>query len=159
MFLLESFILIFIISIYLAPTLIQSAVFLIFTFFFSAVWLSFAGAELLSLLFILVYIGAIAVLFIFVIMLIHAAKNQIQLFRFDDTVTFTYDYFCGLIMFIVIAFVIYIISSAIFFSFPFTYSFGQTYNDTLFATMLFYNSNIYILINSYIKFFIKYTIS
>jgi NADH-quinone oxidoreductase subunit J len=82
MVLLEILILISAVSVTLAPALIRSTLFLMLTFLLSGLYLAFVGAELLSLLFLLVYIGAISVLFLFVVMLLQLAKNEIIQFSF-----------------------------------------------------------------------------
>jgi NADH-quinone oxidoreductase subunit J len=50
---------------------IQSILFLILVFLFSAVLFMLLGAEFISLLILIVYIGAIAILFLFVIMMLN----------------------------------------------------------------------------------------
>lgn len=55
---------------------IHSILFLILLFFESTVILSFLNFEFISLLFILVYVGAIAVLFLFVIMMLRVKLDE-----------------------------------------------------------------------------------
>jgi NADH-quinone oxidoreductase subunit J len=55
---------------------IHSLLFLILLFFESTVVLSFLNFEFISLLFILVYVGAIAVLFLFVIMMLRVKLDE-----------------------------------------------------------------------------------
>jgi len=50
---------------------IQSILFLILVFLFSAFLFMFLGAEFISLLILIIYIGAIAILFLFVIMMLN----------------------------------------------------------------------------------------
>ena len=54
------------------------------TFLLSGIYLAMLGAEILALLFLLVYIGAISVLFLFVIMLIQLTKNQVEQFSISQ---------------------------------------------------------------------------
>jgi NADH-quinone oxidoreductase subunit J len=55
---------------------IESILFLILTFFNSAIILFFFHAEFLGLVFIIVYVGAIAVLFLFVIMMLNVKVGE-----------------------------------------------------------------------------------
>lgn len=59
----------------LIPNLIASILSFIFFLFGVGIWLFFNISDVLGFVFILVYIGAIAVLFIFVTMLIHFFEN------------------------------------------------------------------------------------
>jgi NADH-quinone oxidoreductase subunit J len=61
---------------------IHSILFLILLFFESTVILSFLNLEFVSLLFILVYVGAIAVLFLFVIMMLRVKLDQFDVLLF-----------------------------------------------------------------------------
>lgn len=60
----------------LANNPVHSILFLILLFFESTVILSFLNFEFISLLFILVYVGAIAVLFLFVIMMLRVKLDE-----------------------------------------------------------------------------------
>lgn len=85
MVVLEILILISAISVALAPSLIRSALFLMLTFLLSGLLIAMFGAEMLALLFLLVYIGAISVLFLFVVMLLQVTKNQVnQFYMLED---------------------------------------------------------------------------
>jgi NADH-quinone oxidoreductase subunit J len=55
---------------------VESILFLILTFFNSAILLFFFHAEFLGLVFIIVYVGAIAVLFLFVIMMLNVKVGE-----------------------------------------------------------------------------------
>jgi NADH-quinone oxidoreductase subunit J len=55
---------------------IESILFLILTFFNSAILLFFFHADFLGLVFIIVYVGAIAVLFLFVIMMLNVKVGE-----------------------------------------------------------------------------------
>lgn len=61
---------------------IHSILFLILLFFESTVILSFLNLEFVSLLFILVYVGAIAVLFLFVIMMLRVKLDEFDVLFF-----------------------------------------------------------------------------
>ena len=61
---------------------IHSILFLILLFFESTVILSFLNLEFVSLLFILVYVGAIAVLFLFVIMMLRVKLDEFDVLLF-----------------------------------------------------------------------------
>ena len=57
--------------VFLTNNPVHSILFLILTFFNSAVLLFLLNAEFLGLIFIIVYVGAIAVLFLFVVMMLN----------------------------------------------------------------------------------------
>ena len=59
---------------------VLSAVNLVFSFFLSAVLWLLLGAEFLSIILILVYVGAVAVLFLFVVMMLNVAEQKGQWF-------------------------------------------------------------------------------
>jgi NADH-quinone oxidoreductase subunit J len=61
---------------------IHSILFLILLFFESTVILSFLNLEFISLLFILVYVGAIAVLFLFVVMMLRVKLDEFDVLLF-----------------------------------------------------------------------------
>jgi NADH-quinone oxidoreductase subunit J len=61
---------------------IHSILFLILLFFESTIILSFLNLEFVSLLFILVYVGAIAVLFLFVIMMLRVKLDEFDVLLF-----------------------------------------------------------------------------
>jgi len=58
---------------------VHAALFLILTFCLSAVWLLFNGAEFLAVLLLVLYVGAIAVLFLFVLMLLSSPQDLKEL--------------------------------------------------------------------------------
>lgn len=60
-------------SVVLSRGAVQSVLFLILTFFNSAILLFYLGIEYLAYVFIIVYVGAIAVLFLFVVMMLNLA--------------------------------------------------------------------------------------
>jgi NADH-quinone oxidoreductase subunit J len=90
---------------------VYAALFLILVFFNAALFLIFLKVDFLGLIFLMIYVGAVAVLFLFVIMMLNIKKLQrdettyftmgvllslilfFQLFLFfiDGTVSFTYD--------------------------------------------------------------------
>lgn len=65
--------------IYFSSNPIHSILLLILLFFESAVVLSLFTLEFVSLLFILVYVGAIAVLFLFVVMMLRVKLNDLEI--------------------------------------------------------------------------------
>jgi NADH-quinone oxidoreductase subunit J len=123
--LLELLILISAISVTLAPTPIRSALFLMLTFLLSGLYLAQLGAELMALLFLLVYIGAISVLFLFVIMLIDVAKNELQQYQIHDSTYRSHAEF-NILFTIVSGFLIllfiYLIFLCLCYSYPITYT-------------------------------------
>jgi NADH-quinone oxidoreductase subunit J len=60
--------------IFISQNPVHSVLFLILSFFISAITLLTFGVEFLGLLFIMVYVGAVAVLFLFVVMMINTKK-------------------------------------------------------------------------------------
>ena len=56
---------------------IKSAIYLVFSFFFSAILWLLLGAEFLSVILILVYVGAVMVLFLFVVMMLDINLSEI----------------------------------------------------------------------------------
>jgi len=78
-FFIFSFLLIFTsIKVITSPNPVLSAIYLVFSFFLSAVLWLLLGAEFLSIILILVYVGAVMVLFLFVVMMldINIAKKS-----------------------------------------------------------------------------------
>jgi len=67
---------------------IHSVFLLILTFSWSAALLFYLGAEFLGLVYILVYIGAIAVLFLFIVMMLNLREQQTNHFNFVYLITF-----------------------------------------------------------------------
>jgi NADH-quinone oxidoreductase subunit J len=57
---------------------IYSALALILTFFFSAINLFFFGLDFLGILFIMIYVGAVAVLFLFVLMMLSIRTSSLE---------------------------------------------------------------------------------
>ncbi len=66
--------------IYFSVNPIHSILLLILLFFESAVVLSLFNLEFVSILFILIYVGAIAILFLFVIMMLQLKLNDLETF-------------------------------------------------------------------------------
>lgn len=64
------------VSVILSNNPVHSVLFLILTFFFSAGVVLTLKVDFLALIFIVVYVGAIAVLFLFVVMMIEIKKNS-----------------------------------------------------------------------------------
>ena len=59
---------------------VNSVIFLIFSFFNAAGIFLIAGAEFLALIMLIVYVGAVAVLFLFVVMMLNVAQQKNQWF-------------------------------------------------------------------------------
>ena len=57
---------------------VHSVLFLIFTFFNSAILFILMNAEFLAMTIVIVYVGAIAVLFLFVVMMLNIAESAIK---------------------------------------------------------------------------------
>lgn len=62
-------------TIFISQNPVHSVLLLILSFFISAIILLIFGVEFLGLLFIMVYVGAVAVLFLFVVMMINTKKS------------------------------------------------------------------------------------
>jgi len=143
---LEILILISAISVTLAPSLIRSTLFLMLTFLLCGLFLSILGSELLSLLFLLVYIGAISVLFLFVIMLLQVSKNEIINYNImgekDNTI---FELLISVIGFIFIILFVYFIFLTLCYSFPIAYDSSTMLEYVDFAEMLYETSNVYAL--------------
>lgn len=60
----------------LSSSPVQSVIFLILTFFCATILLFMFHVEFIGLIFIIIYVGAIAVLFLFVIMMLNIKNNQ-----------------------------------------------------------------------------------
>jgi len=65
---------------------IHSVIFLIITFFFAACLLFYFSLEFLGLVMIIIYVGAIAILFLFVVMMLNEKGKEFSLL--DDRFTF-----------------------------------------------------------------------
>lgn len=144
---LEILILISAISVMLAPSLIRSALFLMLTFLLSAIFLSIIGSELLALLFLLVYIGAISVLFLFVIMLVQLTKNQVTQYNLntaDDNAN-SFEIVIAIIGFSAIVFFIYVIFLTLNYSFPVTYNLSAIFKDSDLSALLYATSQVHSL--------------
>jgi NADH-quinone oxidoreductase subunit J len=61
-----------------AANSIHSVLFLVLVFFSSASLFLFIKAEFLALIFLVVYVGAIAVLFLFVVMMLNVRQNELE---------------------------------------------------------------------------------
>lgn len=123
MVVLEILILISAISVALAPALIRSALLLMMTFLLSGLYIAVIGAEMLALLFLLVYIGAISVLFLFVVMLLQLTRNEVVQFYMLDAFEEreenpTAEIVFTLITSIFIVLFIYLVLFTIIYSFP-----------------------------------------
>lgn len=68
-------------NIFLSNNPVHSVLFLILGFCISAVILLMFGVEFLGLIFIMVYVGAVAVLFLFVVMMVNTKKKSINNFN------------------------------------------------------------------------------
>lgn len=144
---LEILILISAISITLAPALIRSALFLMQTFFLSGIYIFQLGSDIIGLLFLLVYIGAIGVLFLFVIMLIQASKNEITQFDVSKNTSenTVFDILFIFITGLCLLLFIYIIFISLTFSFPIAYDLHPTIQTPYFSETLYENSTAYSL--------------
>jgi NADH-quinone oxidoreductase subunit J len=68
-------------NIFIANNPVHSVLFLILSFCISAIILLMFGVEFLGLIFIMVYVGAVAVLFLFVVMMVNTKKKYINNFN------------------------------------------------------------------------------
>lgn len=84
--------------IYFSINPIHSILLLILLFFESAIVLSLFNLEFISILFILIYVGAIAILFLFVIMMLQLKLNDKELLIFLP-ILFSFNFLCFLNMF------------------------------------------------------------
>ena len=57
---------------------VHSVLYLIFTFFNSAILFLLMNAEFLAMTIVIVYVGAIAVLFLFVVMMLNITESEIK---------------------------------------------------------------------------------
>jgi NADH-quinone oxidoreductase subunit J len=71
---------------------VHSVLFMIFGFCNGSVLLFFLGVEFLSLIFVIIYVGAIAILFLFVIMMLDIKHNK-MLVNSNDYYLFFFIYF------------------------------------------------------------------
>lgn len=150
MVLLEILILISAVSVTLAPALIRSTLFLMLTFLLSGLYLAMLGAELLSLLFLLVYIGAISVLFLFVVMLLQLAKNEVIQFSFirhrEDTLEkHNVNMLFSVVSGIFFSFFLFMLYLAVSYSHPLTYELHPTVMHHDFASVFHDYSDVYSL--------------
>lgn len=144
MVILEILILTSAISVTLAPVLIKSALFLMLTFMAAGIYIALLGAELLSLLFFLIYIGAISVLFLFVIMLVQLTNNQIKQFHIkNDANEPVSDWLFSVAGFGLIIFFVYLIFLILSYSFPLHYDVNQLITHNEFSEELYNNSELY----------------
>jgi len=81
---------------------VHSVLHMIIGFCNGSILLFFLGVEFLSLIFIIIYVGAIAILFLFVIMMLDI-KSTKMLVNFYDNFLFLFIYFC-LFIFILVFF-------------------------------------------------------
>lgn len=109
-----------------SSTPINSVIFLILTFCNSALILFILNAEFLGLIFIIIYVGAVAVLFLFVIMMINI-KAQLS---FVEQIPQTTYYFLVLIFFLIVFY---------FSFFDKIYSFNVVNNNFYFNVFNFYD--------------------
>jgi NADH:ubiquinone oxidoreductase subunit 6 (subunit J) len=79
---------------------IHAVLLLIMVFFSSSIFLLFIGAEFIGLLYLIVYVGAVAVLFLFVVMMINIRLVELNRTSFYITFFFTYGSFVSLFVFI-----------------------------------------------------------
>lgn len=73
---------------------IHSVIFFIFIFFFSSLLLTFLHADFIGLVFLMIYVGAIAVLFIFVVMMLNVKRIE----RDSTTYLLVGGFFCLLFL-------------------------------------------------------------
>jgi NADH-quinone oxidoreductase subunit J len=84
--------------IYFSINPIHSILLLILLFFESSIVLSLFNLEFISILFILIYVGAIAILFIFVIMMLQLKLNDLEIL-FIVPLIFSFNFLCFLSFF------------------------------------------------------------
>ncbi|CEI85337.1 NADH-quinone oxidoreductase subunit J [Ehrlichia minasensis] len=82
---------------------VYSVLFLILTFFISSTLFILLGAELIAMLVIIVYVGAVAVLFLFVVMMLDINYSR---FKNGFTKYLAIGLLCGVILFVNIVFII-----------------------------------------------------
>ncbi|WDM84952.1 NADH-quinone oxidoreductase subunit J [Ehrlichia sp. JZT12] len=82
---------------------VYSVLFLILTFFISSTLFVLLGAELIAMLVIIVYVGAVAVLFLFVVMMLDINYSR---FKNGFTKYLTIGLLCGIILLVNIVFII-----------------------------------------------------
>lgn len=93
---------ILVVSSFLAVTSKKSvnSVLLLILSFFAAAWVFLTrGADFLAMLLIIIYVGAIAVLFLFVVMMLEEPNEQVKNFKFGK-VNFTFGFIIGILLFI-----------------------------------------------------------
>lgn len=112
---------------------VQSLLWLILTFAFSSMLFIIFGVELMSIFIFMIYIGAIAVLFLFVVMMLNI--KIVELYSF-----YLKYFYIGIVVF---CFFILEIVVSIFFEFDNYYVNFKTYIDWL--SILNFNSNIFVL--------------
>lgn len=121
--------------IYFSINPIHSILLLILLFFESAIILSLFNLEFISILFILIYVGAIAILFLFVIMMLQLKLNDLEILIFLPNV-FSFN----------IIIIIFLLS----FYQPFHYSINlnflftieETFNELFIISQFLYNYSI-----------------
>jgi NADH-quinone oxidoreductase subunit J len=99
-----SFILISSICVILSRNIIQSILYLILVFLLCSILFIYIGADFIGLIILIVYIGAISVLFLFIIMMLNI--RILELYS-TFTIYLPLAFFLGLIFFIEIIFLIY----------------------------------------------------
>lgn len=77
-------------AVILARNPVHSVLFLIFTFFNAAALFLLLGAELLAMLLIIIYVGAVAVLFLFIVMMLNIERFE---FKGSKAKIFTFGIF------------------------------------------------------------------
>ncbi|CAH58208.1 NADH-quinone oxidoreductase subunit J [Ehrlichia ruminantium] len=82
---------------------VYSVLFLILTFFMSSTLFILLGAELIAMLVIIVYVGAVAVLFLFVVMMLDINYSR---FKHGFTKYFVIGLISGMILFVNMVFII-----------------------------------------------------
>ncbi|MGN7618472.1 MAG: NADH-quinone oxidoreductase subunit J [Ehrlichia sp.] len=82
---------------------VYSVLFLILTFFISSALFILLGAELIAMLVIVVYVGAVAVLFLFVVMMLDINYSR---FKSGFTKYLTIGLLCGIMLFVNMVFII-----------------------------------------------------
>jgi len=87
---------------YFVKNTVQSLLWLIVTFFLGALIMLEVGSEVLAIILVLVYIGAISVLFLFVIMLLNVRKVELNSLIINY---FPIGFFLGFLLVLVFFFV------------------------------------------------------
>jgi len=119
--------------IYFSINPIHSILLLILLFFESSIVLSLFNLEFISILFILIYVGAIAILFLFVIMMLQLKLNDLEsLFFLPNILSFN----------VIILILLLASYSSFFFQNIEFVSFEETFNELFIISQILYNYSV-----------------